>query len=309
LFAGLTESLLPIKQRLLKPLQRQRLALAIGDATLGLLAYAAKGDAVVLENFLEVPLPAGVCREGVPQLPEALGDLIGDLLLQNGLPAPGALALVPSPAVQMRYLQLPKGALHAELVELLAAQEHLLQLPFPLAQAEWCVQRRGEGWLAAFMASSSIDRWIQTFNAAGMDLHRLQPACLCVEPLLPKPLSPSSSDSWCGNLHLTERQWQLILWAGNAPQLLRQFEPGDGLSWLTGQLQQRQLHLQQLWLTGPGASEPQLWQSWEQRLGCACEALDPFANSRLRLAPEWLPPAPSGQLDQLIGAALVEWEP
>ena len=309
MFAGLTESLLPIQQRLLKPLQRQRLALAIGEASLGLLVYAAKGDAVVLENFLEVPLPAGVCRDGVPQLPEALGDLVGDLLLQNGLAAPGAVALVPTPAVQMRYLQLPPGALQLELVELLAAQEHQLQLPFALAQAEWSVQRRGEGWLAAFMATSSIDRWIQTFNAAGLDLHRLQPACLGVEPLLPQPLSASASDSWCGNLHLAERQWQLMLWAGNAPQLLREFEPGDGLNWLIGQLQQRQLRLQQLWLTGPGAAEPQLWQSWQQRLGCECQALDPLASPRLRLAPQWLPPAHSGQLDWLIGAALVEWEP
>ena len=34
---------------------------------------------------ITVPLPDGVCRQGEPRQVEALGDLIGDLLLDQGL--------------------------------------------------------------------------------------------------------------------------------------------------------------------------------------------------------------------------------
>ena len=53
----------------------------------------------------QVPLPEGLCRHGEPLLVEALGDLIGDLLVERGFAAARVRAVLPREAAAWRVLE------------------------------------------------------------------------------------------------------------------------------------------------------------------------------------------------------------
>ncbi|NBQ36875.1 MAG: hypothetical protein EBU42_04640, partial [Synechococcus sp.] len=94
----MTEQLAPLREQLLRPLRMGRVAVAMEADALTLLAYQTIGGQLQLQSWQQAPLPSGVVEAGVPLLTEALGDLIGDVLLQGGLQAPGARALLPPEA-------------------------------------------------------------------------------------------------------------------------------------------------------------------------------------------------------------------
>ena len=106
-FSGLAERLSPLRQQLLKPLNRTRVALCAAHGQLTVLEHRSIDAGLQLLSWQHVPLAPDLVHQGIPQQPEALGDLIGDLLLQGGIQAPGATALVPPPAVVLRLLELP----------------------------------------------------------------------------------------------------------------------------------------------------------------------------------------------------------
>ena len=139
----MTEQLAPLREQLLRPLRMGRVAVAMEADALTLLAYQTIGGQLQLQSWQQAPLPSGVVEAGVPLLTEALGDLIGDVLLQGGLQAPGARALLPPEAVVLRSLKLPAGRQpDAEIMPWLMGQEAALALPFPLAEAAVSWQHR-----------------------------------------------------------------------------------------------------------------------------------------------------------------------
>jgi len=312
-FSGLTERLLPLQQHLLKPLMRSRVAVSIGADQVTVLAHQQRGQLLLLQSWQQAPLPPGLCEGGVPLHVEALGDLIGDLLLQGAIQAPGATALVPAPAVVLRVLELPPGLEAVQdpavLLQWLEPHAAALELPFALEVASLSLQPRGDRWLAAFISQASLDAWIETFAVAGLELHGLEPEVLAIEPLLPSP-ALEQPPLWRACLDQRQQPWQLLLWQGQMPQLHRSLEPDQAEPWLEQLLGQQGISLDALWLLPDAAEawEP-LQQHWQARLGCPVHGLDPYSHSSVVLPEQgWLSPAPN-QLDPLIAMALGRLQP
>jgi len=306
-FSGLAERLSPLRQQLLKPLNRTRVALCATHGQLTVLEHRSIDAGLQLLSWQHVPLAPDLVHQGIPQQPEALGDLIGDLLLQGGIQAPGATALVPPPAVVLRLLELPAdlaAAGHADaLLPWLEPQEAALELPFPLAEASLSLQPRGSRWLAAFTSQDCLDRWIDAVAVAGLALHRLEPEALAVERLLPRPLADQPPDQWSGCLDLQAPQWQLTLWQGDAPQLHCSIDASAGLEGLTPFLEQQGIRPCPLWVLVDAAGTPPPLEQWGEQLGCSLERLEPLTLARLPAEGTWLSPAPAA-VDRLVGLAL-----
>ena len=97
MFSGLTEQLMPLRQRLLKPFQLSRLAVEIEDDHLSLLEFQPGPGDLLVRQWLTTPIPAGVFSAGVPLLPDALVDLLGDLLWGGGSRPRGPWPACPLP--------------------------------------------------------------------------------------------------------------------------------------------------------------------------------------------------------------------
>ncbi|MEB3176229.1 MAG: hypothetical protein VKJ87_01370 [Synechococcus sp.] len=313
MFSGLSEQLLPLQQQWLKPLVRTRVAVSIGADQVTVLAHQQRGRQLLLQSWQQAPLPPGLCEAGVPLHCEALGDLIGDLLLQGAIQAPGATALVPAPAVVLRVLELPAELAAAQdpaaLLQWLEPHAAELELPFALELASLSLQPRGDRWLAAFITQASLDAWIDTFAVAGLDLHGLEPEVLAVESLLPSP-ALQQPGLWRACLDQRQQPWQLLLWQGQVPLLHRSLEPDQAGPWIGQLLGQQGISLNGLWLLpDPAAPWDLVQQQWSERLDCPVHGLNPFRHSAVVLPEQgWTTPAPV-QLDPLLAMALGRLQP
>jgi len=302
-FSGVAEQLAPLREQLLRPLRPTRVAVSIEADAVTLLAYQAVAGQLQLQSWQQAPLPSGVVTGGVLQLSEALGDLIGDLLLQGGIKAPGARALLPAEAVVLRSLKLPAGREpDAEIVPWLMEQEAALALPFPLDEAAMSWQQRGDHWLLACMPNDQLDRWIDTFAIAGLELHGLEPAALAVERLLPLPQAQPAPQPWTGSLDVRGESWQLLLWQGAVPLRQLSLAPASGLEELQTVMAALDGQPLTLWVLADPEVMPPL-QSWSQQLGCRLERLDGLAHVTVSDPEAWVSPAP-GAVDRLVGLAL-----
>ena len=115
-----------------------------------------------------IPLPSGLVVDGVPLQPEALGDLLGDLVLQQGWSIRQAALVLPSAGSEWRLLRLAEGQepapqhwqqLHQTLPQAASAYENeLLALPQP------------NEWLVLFQPKASLEGWIEVFSQADLEL-------------------------------------------------------------------------------------------------------------------------------------------
>lgn len=115
-----------------------------------------------------IPLPSGLVVDGAPLQPEALGDLLGDLVLQQGWSIRQAALVLPSAGSQWRLLRLAEGQelqpehwqkLHQTLPQEADAYEsELLPLPQP------------NEWLVLFQPKASLEGWIEVFAQADLEL-------------------------------------------------------------------------------------------------------------------------------------------
>ena len=85
----------------------QRLRLQIDDQGLSVQVLT-KGKAP-LPPPVQVPLPAGICRQGIPQNGAALGDFIGDWLLELGAAQIG-IAQIGQHQIRVAELAAPAAA-------------------------------------------------------------------------------------------------------------------------------------------------------------------------------------------------------
>jgi hypothetical protein len=83
----------------------QRLRLQIDDQ--GLSAQVLTKGKAPQPPAVEVPLPVGICHQGIPQNVAALGDFIGDWLLEQGLVAFQVEAVLPVAVGQWRVVSWP----------------------------------------------------------------------------------------------------------------------------------------------------------------------------------------------------------
>jgi len=242
-----------------------------------------------------LPLPEGVCRHGVPLVPLALGDLIGDWLLERGYGGAQVKAVLPPSTCSWRVLEQPPGLNSeglqgwaegmAEQLGLVWAEggcpEQLDVLCEPLAAGQPQV-------LVVVVTRGLLEGWLEVMDQAGCGLEALQPACLChwngVVPLRQASAPPlelkallvaDPQQSWLVALspHYPAAQWWLPAADG-----------GDGW-WESLRFL---LHSSvELLLVGDGTS-PELMDGWlphlREALACGVQLVDPLRMGWLEWA-------------------------
>ena len=165
--SGVQDRLAPLQAWLFP----QRVYLELQDTAITAMALDGR-QLVWLER---VPLPAGTCVAGHPMAPDALGDLLGDWLLERGFGGARVRAVLPSQATAVRLLQGDPA--------LAADQRDLLQLPWaedkPLDLIAQPLQDAPGRSLLVAAQSALLESWIEVFALAALPLDRLEAAPLC----------------------------------------------------------------------------------------------------------------------------------
>jgi Tfp pilus assembly PilM family ATPase len=133
-------------------------------------------------DLLEAPLPPLTIQDGLPLEREPLGDLIGDLLVRDGLIDHFVLAALPPVAVQWRVVVWPFDNWPEDPIRTLRQLDPSINLPFTLEEA--CLDLLplpGEQsqMLLAAAPKAVVEGWIEVFTLAGVQLERLAPAQSC----------------------------------------------------------------------------------------------------------------------------------
>jgi hypothetical protein len=171
----LEDRLRPIRAQLFP---RQLLLELQDDSLKGQLLSGAGPEAV----SIDLPLPPLTCLDGQPLEKEPLGDLIGDLLVRDGLLDAVVLASLPEGAAQWRVLDWPYEAIPDDPIQALRTIDPPLNLAVPLSESMVDVRPLAGSTPRLLMAVAPrklVDDWIDVFNLAGVQLERLAPAQSC----------------------------------------------------------------------------------------------------------------------------------
>jgi Tfp pilus assembly PilM family ATPase len=131
---------------------------------------------------IDLPLPPLTCLDGQPLEKEPLGDLIGDLLVRDGLLDAVVLASLPEGAAEWRVIDWPLEAIPDDPIEALRTIDPPLTLAIPLSEATIDLRPLPgptPRMLLAVASRKLVDDWIEVFNLAGAQLERLAPAQSC----------------------------------------------------------------------------------------------------------------------------------
>jgi len=177
-FADLQDRLAALRAQLCPPL----LYVQIQDQAVTAMALGGR-QVLWLERL---PLPEGVCRHGVPLVPVALGDLIGDWLLERGYGGAQVKAVLPPSACSWRVLDPPPAMGSADLHSWAEGMAEQLGLVWAeggcLEAVDVLCEPLGEQpskVLMVVVARALLEGWLEVFDQAGCSLAALQPACLC----------------------------------------------------------------------------------------------------------------------------------
>jgi hypothetical protein len=172
-----------------------------------------KGD-VPEPVSIDLPLPPLTCKDGVPLEKEPLGDLIGDLLVRDGLLDAYVLASLPEHAVEWRIIDWPFDSIPDDPIDALRRIDPALNLSVPLSDATIDLQPVPGATPRMLLAVSSkalVDDWIQVFNLAGAQLERLAPAQSCRLTAIQSLLEKAPDDELTLLLHSPEEAPRLLL--------------------------------------------------------------------------------------------------
>lgn len=131
---------------------------------------------------IDLPLPPLTCLDGQPLEKEPLGDLIGDLLVRDGLLDAVVLASLPDGAVEWRVVEWPREAVPDDPIQALRTIDPTLSFSVPLTEATIDLRPLPgptPRMLLAVASRKLVDDWIEVFNLAGAQLERLAPAQSC----------------------------------------------------------------------------------------------------------------------------------
>lgn len=138
-----------------------------------------------------VPLPEGVCDQGAPLEVEALGDLLGDWLIERGYPGAHVKAVLPRAATAWRVVEWPDGQWPEQPELLVRQQKQALHLPWDLHDADLFLEPLIGGpprSLLVAVQRGVLEAWIEVFSQAGLVLDGLEPLPIChwraVQPCL-----------------------------------------------------------------------------------------------------------------------------
>lgn len=174
---------------------------------------------------IQAPLPALTCRGGMPLEREPLGDLIGDLLVDDGRIEPYVLASLPSKAVQWRVIVWPFEEWPEDPAEALRQIDPQLNLGYPLAEAYLDLQPlpgQPRQMLLAAAQRKLVDGWIEVFSLAGAKLDRLAPTQNCLFAAIQPQLQATPADQLVVLLAPEPDAVELLLLRAGIPVFERQ---------------------------------------------------------------------------------------
>ncbi len=272
----------------LRPLQAQmfprQILLELHDESL--LGQVLQDD-IPRSTLLEAPLPPLTIRDGLPLEKEPLGDLIGDLLVRDGLIDHFVLAALPPVAVQWRVVVWPFEGMPEDPARTLRQIDPPLNLPFELDDAYLdLLPLPGDQpqMLLAATPKAVVNGWIDVFSLAGVQLERLAPAQSCQLAAIATLLADAPSEQLVALLDPeTSGPCRLLLIRGGIPVFERRISRGGAA--LVDELvrciefyrrQDSAVRGMRLLLTKPLEVRPQL----ESRLSVTAELLTaaPFAS-------------------------------
>lgn len=230
---------------------------------------------------IDAPLPALTCRQGMPLEKEPLGDLIGDLLVRDGLLDTYLLASLPPQAAHWRVTVWPFKTMPADPIKALRQLEPDLHLPFTLDEAFLDLQPLAGDpgrMLLAAAPQALVEAWIDVFNIAGAKLERLSPAQSCQFAALQPRLASEPAQRLVVLIDPQPESLRLVLLRAGLP-VFERFLGGTSEAQLAEldrclafyRRQEPQLRDFSLWLTAPTDLQERL----ERSVGVPAELLDP----------------------------------
>jgi type IV pilus assembly protein PilN len=191
----------------------------------------------------QAPLPADICRDGLPLQRDALADFIADLLLDSGLP-PRVVDLVlilPLEACHWRLLRPPGAGLFTRVADLRSLQP---DLGWSLPLADVTLALESQDWSAAAATQDAAEQlqllvgterlllqaWVSVIEAADLQLLRVDGLLAAARRgLLTR--RQAQGETCAGDLAWLIQQgsgWRLLLLRDGWPELERSFA-GDAL--------------------------------------------------------------------------------
>jgi len=275
----------------------RRVYLEIQDRALT--ALALDGGAVAWSETL--PLPEGVLQGGHPQEGEALGDLLGDWLIERGYAGARLRAVLPWRASGWRLLQWSASAPDRPLVDLLPAELGPEAFGVPLEQLDLNLHPLAGGGEALLYGARAdlLEAWLAVCAQAGLELDGLEAAGLCC-----LRAAAAAQARWL--LHAEAEQCWLLLLRKGAPRWQWPLPGGQRASALAEALAACCGYVRRLDAT---ALETPL--ALVATAG-GCPELDPLVAELHAVLPagvEPLDPLGGGAMGLLWGLALPELEP
>ncbi|SBO43761.1 hypothetical protein [Cyanobium sp. NIES-981] len=172
----------------------------------------------------QAPVPARTLKDGVPIAADALGDFVGDLLLEHSTVMANLVVALPRPASAWRVITWPGGVCPEEPIAALRERNPDLRLPFSLRDAAIDLQPlagpAGRSLLVA-APNSTVEAWIQLFAIAGGSLSHLLPAQACQILALRDQLEATRPGTMVAVLQPTSSACLLDVWVAGAPEFQR----------------------------------------------------------------------------------------
>lgn len=216
--AGIQEKWLPLRAELFP----QIVLLDLSHPQL-LIGQALKGGKPV-EPLWTAPVPARTLRDGVPIVRDALGDFIGDLLLEHSRPYTGLVVALPRVLGQWRVIEWPRGPEPSDPVAAMRARGADLGWSFGLNEAYVDVQSlpgAGSCSLLAGASRQAVEAWIDVFAIAGGSLRHLFPSQVALMAALQPELEQAQPGELVALLQPTTSDCQLVVWRDGIPEYER----------------------------------------------------------------------------------------
>ncbi len=173
------------------------------------------------EPIWTAPIPARTCREGVPYLKDAVGDFLGDLLLEHGGIDAQLVVSLPHSAAHWRVVDWPANQSPGDSVEDLRDLNPDLGLPFTLEAAYLDLQPlpgRPSSSLVVAAERAVVEAWVEVFAIAGGTLQHLLPAQVCLMWAIRDLLEASAANSLVALLQPLDQEIHLIIWWQGVPE-------------------------------------------------------------------------------------------
>jgi Tfp pilus assembly PilM family ATPase len=205
--SGLQDRLAPLRTWLFP----RRVYLQLEDQAIS--AMALEGERIAWQE--RVPLPAGLCVNGEPLMVEALGDLLGDLLVERGYAGAHVKAVLPRAATAWRLIEWPEAAWPEQPELLVRQQQDELGLPWSLQDADVLLDPLLAELPRSLLVAaqrSLLEAWIEVFSQAGVALDGLEALPICLWRAVKPQLARQGREGFLALLQLEpDQSWLLAL--------------------------------------------------------------------------------------------------